>query len=213
MKLRARGAWGRHVRLVGAQTFLAMGCRGASHVTAARFGWVLREKKCRILLEWLQWDLMQVVSALEAALQRRRHLSRYGGASPEEASALHPPACAVGTLPELAEQSYHLITPNRATPRTDQVAAAQHWGDLPEGSWGRRAWAAMRSAETAFKAASLLNFLVFLRYGHYRRAPRPVAHPLPMLAGKPCCGDRLMLAGRASRVPVARGVVCLVTAA
>ena len=51
-----------------------------------------------------------------------------------------------------------------------QVAAAQHWGDLPEGSLGRRAWAAMRSAETAFKAASLLNFLVFLRYGRYRRA-------------------------------------------
>lgn len=32
----------------------------------------------------------------------------------------------------------------------------------------------MRSAETAFKAASLLNFLVFLRYGRYRRAvPSP----------------------------------------
>ncbi|KAK9845945.1 hypothetical protein WJX81_006604 [Elliptochloris bilobata] len=52
--------------------------------------------------------------------------------------------------------------------RADQIAAAQHWGDLPLGSRGRRAWAAMRSAETAFRAASLLNFLVFLRYGRYR---------------------------------------------
>jgi hypothetical protein len=51
-----------------------------------------------------------------------------------------------------------------------QVAAAQHWGDLPERSWGRRAWVAMRGAETVFKAASLLNFLVFLRFGRYRRA-------------------------------------------
>ncbi|EIE19454.1 hypothetical protein COCSUDRAFT_38277 [Coccomyxa subellipsoidea C-169] len=52
--------------------------------------------------------------------------------------------------------------------RTDQLAATQHWGDQPRGSWGRLMWRSMRWAESAFKLASLLNFLLFLRYGRYR---------------------------------------------
>ena len=52
--------------------------------------------------------------------------------------------------------------------RLDSLAAAYHWGDLPEGSLGRRGWQIMRRAETYFKVASLVNFLVFLRYGKYR---------------------------------------------
>ena len=35
-------------------------------------------------------------------------------------------------------------------------------------SWGWLAWWGMRSAETAFKVASLANFLAFLRFGKYR---------------------------------------------
>ncbi|CAL8468457.1 g7997 [Coccomyxa elongata] len=52
--------------------------------------------------------------------------------------------------------------------RTDQLAATQHWGDQPRWSWGRLMWRVMRWAETGFKLASLLNFLLFLRHGKYR---------------------------------------------
>ena len=52
--------------------------------------------------------------------------------------------------------------------RTDQLAATQHWGDQPRRSLGRIMWRSMRWAETAFKLASLLNFLLFLRFGRYR---------------------------------------------
>lgn len=52
--------------------------------------------------------------------------------------------------------------------RTDQLAATQHWGDQPRRSPGRIMWRSMRWAETAFKLASLLNFLLFLRFGRYR---------------------------------------------
>ncbi|KAK9915274.1 hypothetical protein WJX75_006921 [Coccomyxa subellipsoidea] len=50
----------------------------------------------------------------------------------------------------------------------DQLAATQHWGDQPRRSPGRIMWRNMRWAETAFKLASLLNFLLFLRFGRYR---------------------------------------------
>jgi len=69
--------------------------------------------------------------------------------------------------------AWHTVSTNAVSDHwgvPGQVAAAQHWGDLPERSWGRRAWVAMRGAETVFKAASLLNFLAFLRFGRYRRA-------------------------------------------
>lgn len=52
--------------------------------------------------------------------------------------------------------------------RTDQLAANQHWGDSPRRSWPRMLWQSMRWAETAFKVASVLNFLLFLRFGRYR---------------------------------------------
>ena len=41
-------------------------------------------------------------------------------------------------------------------------------------SWGWLAWRGMRGAETAFKLASLLNFLAFLRFGKYRCATAPL---------------------------------------
>lgn len=69
MRLCAQGAWGWRVRLVGAQIFTPMDCRGALHVTAARYGWV-RPGKLQDYVKRGQWDSMQVVSALGAALQR-----------------------------------------------------------------------------------------------------------------------------------------------
>ena len=54
--------------------------------------------------------------------------------------------------------------------RMDQVAAAQHWGDIDSTPAVQRAWSMMRSCETALNMASLLNFLVFLRQGKYRQA-------------------------------------------
>ena len=42
-------------------------------------------------------------------------------------------------------------------------------------SWGWLVWRGMRGAETAFKLASLLNFLAFLRFGNYRCATAPAA--------------------------------------
>jgi peroxin-2 len=57
--------------------------------------------------------------------------------------------------------------------RTDELAANQHWGDSPHRSWQRVLWRSMRWAENAFKVASLLNFLLFLRFGRYRQAASP----------------------------------------
>ena len=54
--------------------------------------------------------------------------------------------------------------------RLDQVAASQHWGDVDSTPAVQRAWTVLRSCETAFSVASLLNFLVFLRHGKYRQA-------------------------------------------
>ena len=52
--------------------------------------------------------------------------------------------------------------------RMDQIAAAQHWGDIDSTPAVQRAWTMLRSCETAMNLASLLNFLVFLRQGKYR---------------------------------------------
>lgn len=54
--------------------------------------------------------------------------------------------------------------------RMDQIAATQHWGDIDSTPAVQRAWAMLRSCETALNVASLLNFLVFLRQGKYRQA-------------------------------------------
>ena len=54
--------------------------------------------------------------------------------------------------------------------RMDQIAAAQHWGDIDSAPAVQRAWSMLRSCETALNMASLLNFLVFLRQGKYRQA-------------------------------------------
>lgn len=60
--------------------------------------------------------------------------------------------------------------------RLDAVAAARHWGDLPEGTWGARAWQSLRWAENVFQLGSLLNFIVFMRVGTYRcTSPSPLA--------------------------------------
>lgn len=53
--------------------------------------------------------------------------------------------------------------------RLGHHAAAQHWGDASgDAGWRPRAWALMRQAETAYRLASLANFLAFLRTGRYR---------------------------------------------
>lgn len=54
--------------------------------------------------------------------------------------------------------------------RAAHAATADHWGDATArgASWRQRGWAAMRRAETAYRVASLLNFLAFLRTGRYR---------------------------------------------
>lgn len=63
--------------------------------------------------------------------------------------------------------------------RLGHFAAAQHWGDASSGSsgygsgwssatWRRRTWELMRRAESAYRLASLVNFLAFLRSGRYR---------------------------------------------
>ncbi len=64
--------------------------------------------------------------------------------------------------------------------RTDQLAANQHWGDAPPRTWPRVLWRGMRWAENGFKVASLLNFLLFLRFGKYRCA-EPDSPPVPAL--------------------------------
>ena len=52
--------------------------------------------------------------------------------------------------------------------RLDQIAAAQHWGDIDSPPAVQRGWAVRRSCETGLNLASLLNFLVFLQQGKYR---------------------------------------------
>ena len=56
--------------------------------------------------------------------------------------------------------------------RLGHHAAARHWGDASGGAgaggWRRRAWGLMRQAESAYRLASLANFLAFLRSGRYR---------------------------------------------
>ena len=47
-------------------------------------------------------------------------------------------------------------------------AAVRHWGDTSQGSWRQAGWAALRRAESGYRAAALLNLLVFLRTGKYR---------------------------------------------
>jgi peroxin-2 len=54
--------------------------------------------------------------------------------------------------------------------RLAHAATSDRWGDAEGGgvSWRQRGWAAMRRVETAYRLASLLNFLAFLRTGRYR---------------------------------------------
>eukprot|EP00884_Botryococcus_braunii_P014436 jgi/Botrbrau1/22994/Bobra.0030s0058.1 len=61
-----------------------------------------------------------------------------------------------------------LILGRYAWSRLDALAAARHWGDFPEGTWEARAWQALRWGENVFQISSVLNFLVFLRFGKYR---------------------------------------------
>lgn len=61
--------------------------------------------------------------------------------------------------------------------RLGHAAAASHWADSggwARGSWRQRCWELMQLAESAYRLASLANFLAFLRTGRYRlaRAPR-----------------------------------------
>ena len=52
--------------------------------------------------------------------------------------------------------------------RLGHHAALAHWGDAAPGSGRVRWWAVLRSAESAYRAAALLNLLAFLRHGIYR---------------------------------------------
>ncbi|KAG2494254.1 hypothetical protein HYH03_007609 [Edaphochlamys debaryana] len=52
--------------------------------------------------------------------------------------------------------------------RLCRTAEAGEWADAGEGSWRRRAWGAMRRAETALQVAALANSWVFLVRGDYR---------------------------------------------
>lgn len=79
---------------------------------------------------------------------------------------LHHPLSAHRTL------SFHLISvlagPRYGWAKAVHHAAMRHWGDAAIGSWRRLGWAALRRAESGYRAAALLNFLVFLRSGKYR---------------------------------------------
>jgi peroxin-2 len=52
--------------------------------------------------------------------------------------------------------------------RTGHAAASSHWGDAEPGNWRSQAWQALRRTEAAYRAASVLNFLAFLKTGRYR---------------------------------------------
>lgn len=55
--------------------------------------------------------------------------------------------------------------------RLGHLAAAAHWGDESAGAgWRRAAWVGMQRAESAYRLASLANWLAFLRSGRYRWA-------------------------------------------
>lgn len=57
--------------------------------------------------------------------------------------------------------------------RLGHAAAASHWADSggwARGSWRRRCWELMQRGESAYRLASLANFLAFLRTGRYRSA-------------------------------------------
>ncbi|GAB4816936.1 hypothetical protein N2152v2_003982 [Parachlorella kessleri] len=52
--------------------------------------------------------------------------------------------------------------------RLTHHAAVWHWGDTSQGSWRQAGWALLRRAESGYRAAALVNLLVFLRTGKYR---------------------------------------------
>jgi len=52
--------------------------------------------------------------------------------------------------------------------RLESVATACHWGDQGQASLAYRSWRTMQWMEGAYKIASLLNFVTFLRFGRYR---------------------------------------------
>jgi len=52
--------------------------------------------------------------------------------------------------------------------RTGHAAAASHWGDAETNSWRNIAWLTLRRTEATYRAASVLNFLAFLKTGRYR---------------------------------------------
>ena len=54
--------------------------------------------------------------------------------------------------------------------RTGQAVNSAHWGDNSSllGSLQSRVWRGMKTAEMVYRAASLLNFLVFIKTGRYR---------------------------------------------
>ncbi|KAL4425471.1 hypothetical protein ABPG75_009487 [Micractinium tetrahymenae] len=85
-----------------------------------------------------------------------------GGRSGVEGPGLSPPqrwlycACAVLLRYAWARLGHH--------------AAASHWADeagWARGGWRRRCWGLMQHAESAYRLASLANFLAFLRTGRY----------------------------------------------
>jgi peroxin-2 len=52
--------------------------------------------------------------------------------------------------------------------RTGHAAATSHWGDAEPNNWRNIAWHVLRRTEATYRAASVLNFLAFLRSGRYR---------------------------------------------
>jgi peroxin-2 len=61
----------------------------------------------------------------------------------------------------------HIALPY-AVSRFQILAAAQSWGDLDDDDWRKRLWTFANHAETFYKLASLISFIVFIANGKYR---------------------------------------------
>lgn len=55
--------------------------------------------------------------------------------------------------------------------RLESIAIAWRWGDQQEQSAEYKSWRILQWAENAYRLASAVNFIVFLRFGKYRYFP------------------------------------------
>ncbi|RKO91572.1 Pex12 amino terminal region-domain-containing protein, partial [Blyttiomyces helicus] len=124
------------------------------------------EPEFTAILQYVMYHFSIYATGASYGLQlqnlRYRNESRHGGK--REASTIDAP---LTRSQKLAHAILHVFG-RWSWLRVNRYATTHEWSEHPENNWRNRIWRYLQKAETAYKAISVVNFLVFLYDGRYR---------------------------------------------